>query len=109
MTVKEKAGTEPKAFKDWFDSSACNAMAAQVIAVYPGFNEALFKRHALKNIETLEFNDRVKQFSSALRQALPTPYPKAIGILVNSLPDDEITDGSINEGWLQWPIGQFIA
>jgi len=68
----------------------------------------LFKRHALRNIESLEFNDRVKQFSAALHVTLPESYPAAIALLVESLPE-EASAASISDGWLQWPIGQFIA
>ena len=103
-----EAKPERKLFKDWFDTSAANAMAKQVATVYPDFDSALFKRRALRNIETLEFNDRVKQFSSALHHTLPEAYPEAVGILVESLPA-EASAASITDGWLQWPVGQFIA
>ena len=83
-------------------------MAAQVAAVKPDFKSALFKRCALRNIESLEFNDRVKQFSAALHHTLPESYPAAIAVLVESLPE-EASAASITDGWLQWPVGQFIA
>ena len=113
--VKSAAGkrvperkSERKLYKDWFDKAAANAMAKQITAVYPDFNSAVFKRHALRKIESLEFNDRVKQFAQALRRTLPDSYPAAAGILVESLQEDASV-ASITDGWLQWPVGQFIA
>ena len=99
---------ERKLFKDWFDKSAATAMAKQIASVYSDFDSARFKRFALRDIESLEFNDRVKQFSEALHRTLPESYPVAVGILVDSLPV-EASAASITDGWLQWPIGQFIA
>ena len=77
---------ERKLFKDWFDKSAATAMAKQIASVYSDFDSARFKRFALRDIESLEFNDRVKQFSEALHRTLPESYPVAVGILVDSLP-----------------------
>jgi len=105
---KAKSDSERKAFKDWFDKSAAAAMADQICAVHKEFDKASFRRRALKKIEVLEFNDRVKQFSDALHQTLPASYPEAIGILVASLPE-EVDAASVTDGYLQWPIGQFIA
>jgi len=105
---KVKGDSERKAFKDWFDKTAAAAMADQIGAVYKEFDNASFKRSALKKIEVLEFNDRVKQFSDALQQTLPASYPEAIGIIVESLPE-EVSAASVTDGYLQWPIGQFIA
>ena len=102
------AASERKLFKDWFDKDAAKAMAQQIASVYPGFNAALFERRSLRGIESLEFNDRVKQFSEALHHTLPESYPLAVGILVESLPE-EASAASITDGWLQWPLGQFIA
>ncbi|MFK7994589.1 MAG: hypothetical protein AB8B87_10660 [Granulosicoccus sp.] len=98
-----------KQHKDWFDKAAANAMANQVAAVYNGFDQTAFKRKALKGINKLEFGDRVRQFSDALQQTLPPSYPKAIAILVKSLPTLSLDAESVTDGWLQWPVGQFIA
>ncbi len=110
---KNKNSTEEKAerklFKDWFDKAAATAMANQIAAVYSDFDKAAFKRKALRNINTLEFNDRVKQFAGAMQETLPESYPKAIKILTASLPKLPVSTESVTDGWLQWPVGQFIA
>ena len=115
MSVEEKTqqasqeSASRKLFKDWFDKDAATAMANQLTAVYNDFDQTLFKRKALHKINTLEFGDRVKQFSNALHATLPQPYPKAIKILVKSFPEQAVSAESVTDGWLQWPVGQFIA
>ncbi len=107
--MSEKDKSTNKLFKDWFDKSAAAAMADQMSAVYKDFDQKAFRRLALNNIQTLEFNDRVKQFANALHQTLPESYPKAIKIIIKSFPKLAVDSESVTDGWLQWPIGQFIA
>ena len=106
---KETQSTERKLHKDWFDKSAAKAMADQISAVHKSFDCTAFRRSATRNIQSLEFNDRVKQFADALHQNLPAAYPKAISILIKSLPEVPVDAESVTDGWLQWPLGQFIA
>ncbi len=97
------------AFKNWFDKSAANRLGDQVAAVLPSFDRAAFVRRASKGLAKLEFADRVRQFSGALAATLPTSIPKALGVLVDSLPAPLDTSDEVTDGWLQWPVGQFIA
>lgn len=106
MTTKEE---ERKAFKDWFDRDAAKALAGQIGAVQPGFDHRKFITLACKDLAKLEFAGRVRQFASAMRATLPASVPDALKTLTQSLPPvlpgcDEVTNG-----WLQWPVGQFIA
>ncbi|MFC1758515.1 hypothetical protein ACFL2H_07070 [Planctomycetota bacterium] len=92
------ATSERKAFKDYFDRAAARSMAAQVGGAMARFDSAKFARLAAKNIETLEFADRVKQFSNALAETLPDSIPKALAVLTASLPAElpdceAVTDG----------------
>ena len=115
MVIKEKSinssdeSADRKLYKDYFDKAAAAAMANQVATVYKDFDKAAFKRAALRHINTLEFKDRVVQFSNALHQTLPSTYPKAIKILQKSFPKAPLSAESVMDGWLQWPVGQFIA
>jgi len=104
-----KIDTERKAFKDWFDRKAAQAMASQVAAAAPGFDETGFVRRATRNLSKLEFNARVQQFSNALRATLPESVPHALATLTNSLPAALPDCEAVADGWLQWPVGQFIA
>lgn len=101
--------SERKAFKDYFDRAAAKALAAQVAAVHPSFDEAAFVRQACKGLKNLEFNGRVGQFGDALRVTLPEPIPEALAILERSLPPPLPDCESVTDGWLQWPLGQFVA
>ena len=64
---------------------------------------------ATHDLRRLEFHGRVQQFSNALRTTLPTFVPKALSVLTKSLPTPLPNCESVTDGWLQWPIGQFIA
>ncbi|MEO1338007.1 MAG: DNA alkylation repair protein [Myxococcota bacterium] len=100
---------ERKAFKDYFDRAAAKALAAQVHAVEPGFDRAKFVRQVTRGLEDKSFSERVQQFSDGLRALLPTSVPRALGRLVDSLPEPLPDCEAVTDGWLQWPIGQFIA
>jgi 3-methyladenine DNA glycosylase AlkC len=103
------AKPEKKAFKDWFDRAAAKALAAQVRGAWPGFDDKAFIRRATKGLADLEMSGRVQQFSDALRAGLPESVPKALGILVDGLPPLLPDAEAVTDGWLQWPVGQFIA
>lgn len=64
---------------------------------------------ATRNLAKLEFADRIRQFSEALRSKLPESVPVALSILTESLPELLPDCEDVTDGWLQWPIGQFIA
>jgi 3-methyladenine DNA glycosylase AlkC len=101
--------TERKLLKDYFDREAASFLAGQIRAVWTDFPRARFMQESLRQIEALEFHDRVRQFSEALRSCLPGNVPAALDILTRSLPPPMVTTDCINEGWRQWPLGQFIA
>ncbi len=104
-----KKNAEHKAFKDWFDRKAARAMAAQVAAAAPDFDESGFVRKATRSLNKLEFNARVQQFSDALRATLPESIPHALATLSSSLPEELPDCEAVADGWLQLPLGQFIA
>lgn len=57
----------------------------------------------------MEFQARVRRFSDSLACSLPIG-PKALEILRDSLPPlNDRLEPVNNGGWLQWPLGQFIA
>ena len=105
----KKTDSKNKAFKDWFDQSAAQALASQVAGAMPGFDRGEFVRLASHDLGALEFSQRVRQFSSALRATLPEALPEALAVLGNSLPRSLPDCEATTDGWLQWPVGQFIA
>ena len=99
---------ECKAFKDYFDAAAARSLAAQVARVHPSFDARAFEARATRGLKALAFAARVRQFSDALRATLPDP-PRGIELLRDSLPPALPDTDSVTDGWLQWPIGQYIA
>ena len=101
--------SEKKAFKDWFDEDAAIALAEQFKAVWTPFESERFLRQATKGLSQLEFHARVQQFAQALALCLPPSPPEALAVLTESLPPLVESEEPIKGGWLQWPLGQFIA
>lgn len=106
---KPQEVTKRKAFKDWFDKVAARALAAQVAQAMPKFDQGKFVHLATRKLVELEFAGRVQQFSGALAATLPDSKPEALEILTTSLPAALPNCEQVTDGWLQWPIGQFIA
>lgn len=101
--------TERKPFKDYFDGTAATMLASQMEHAWPEFDSARFIKSATQGIAQLEFNDRVRQFGDALSQCLPHDKAEALDIVRRSLPAPLPDCNSVTDGWLQWPVGQFIA
>ncbi|HMP72914.1 MAG TPA: DNA alkylation repair protein [Kiritimatiellia bacterium] len=99
---------ERKLFKDWFDRQAAKQLAEQMARAWPDFPSRAFIQRATRDLQTLEFHARVKQLSEALNHALPPDPATALDILTRSLPP-VLPDDQVTTGWLQWPLGQWIA
>ncbi len=100
---------ERKLFKDWFDREAARRMAAQVAGAWPEFDKKAFIRRATTGLDPLEFHGRIAAFSDALRTTLPEDVPRSLDILTRSLPSTTPDASTVTDGWLQWPLGHFIA
>jgi 3-methyladenine DNA glycosylase AlkC len=98
-----------KKFNDRFDLEAAYAWAAQVAAVHPNFDSERFVRKVTRGLYSLGFKGRVQRFARVLEETLPPDYPTALSILVESLPEALPDDEAPADGWLQWPMGEFIA
>lgn len=100
---------QKKKFKDWFDSDAAAALGKQISAAHPAFDRQAFVKTACKNLTPLEMNDRVAQFSGAMARYLPEDKDQALRVLTRSLPERLPDTDQVTDGWLQWPVGKFIA
>ena len=108
--MSETAKSEnKKLYKDWFDSKAAQALSEQITRVHPQFSDETFQNIATHGLETLEFKARVQQFAHALRECLPKHTKEALDILRESLPPILPDCESPTDGWLQWPVGEFVA
>lgn len=104
--AKEQDST---AFKHYFDRAAARALAQQVSNVLPQFDQRRFVKLATTKLEPLAFQARVQQFADALRHTLPENVPAAMEVLTSSLPPLLTDCEAVTDGFLQWPLGQFIA
>ncbi len=96
-------------FKEYFGEQAAWALGRQVAAVFPTFALDDFVADASQGMDALEMLDRVRALSAGLRARLPSHVPEALCILERSLPPALDACSPINGGFIQWPIGQFIA
>jgi 3-methyladenine DNA glycosylase AlkC len=101
--------TDKNAFKDWFDAEAAHRLGVQVRGAWPTFPLSRFKKRATRGLDALEFHGRIYQFADALAECLPETPSEALDILRESLPPVNPDNEAINDGWLQWPVGHFIA
>ncbi len=97
------------AFKDYFGAEAARQLAEQVAAVDSGFHRARFLALATDGIEALEMMDRVRKFAGALAECLPQDVTAALDVLTRSLPPKLERIAPLDDGFVLWPIGQFIA
>jgi len=103
------AESERKSHKDWFDKQAATHLANQFAAVDSGFDSKKFIRQATRDITDLEFSQRVQLFSDAMRSQLPEDVPRALDVIKRSMPAALPDCESVTDGYLQWPVGQYIA
>lgn len=103
------ATEERKAFKDYFDRDTAKALGRQLKGAHSQFDSAKFVRQAVKNLDDLEMMARVSQFAAAMRAGLPNDLDEALGIIERSLPPILPDCEQVTDGYLQWPVGQFIA
>lgn len=109
MMKQEESRTERKAFKNWFDGEALRRIADQFSATSRRFDRGKFLQLGAEGLEDLEFNGRVGHIARALRKSLPVEIPDALEILRESLPEEQADCDSVTDGWLQWPLGRWIA
>lgn len=109
MSSESTSESPDKTFKSYFDAGAAHALASQVAAAWPHFDQARFVALATRSLEAKAFAARVTQFSEALAATLPEDRSEALRILSASLPPTLPDCEGVTDGWLQWPVGQFIA
>lgn len=103
------APNEKKAFKDWFDAEAARRLGVQMQTAWPPFPLRQFEACATRDLDRLEFHGRVHHFTEALTRCLPENTSQAMDILCRSFPPVDPDNEAINDGWLQWPVGHYIA
>ena len=98
---------ERGAFKNWFDREAAEILGGMVKRGWKGFDVEVFVKRATRGLGKLEMQSRVKQFAVALREGLPEE--RALGILKKSLPVELESCEEVNQNYVLWPMGQYVA
>lgn len=104
--------SERKAFKEYFDRGAAEALAAQCAPHIPGFDSNRFLSRAIVNLDDFEMKARVAQFCDALRRELPAGEAhraRRLQLLQGTLPEKLPNADDVTNGFLQWPISAAIA
>ncbi len=107
--TKPQTDRDKKALKNWFDRAAARALGKQVAGAFPRFDTRKFVELATRDLSKLTFMARVRQFADALGHTLPSATPRALAVLTQSLPPVLPDCDAVTDGWLQWPLGQYIA
>jgi 3-methyladenine DNA glycosylase AlkC len=84
--------------KDLLDAPAITCLAHNISVVYPDFDKRSFVRSSNKNIKPLGIMQRGHHIAAALREHLPSDYPKALAILLRSLTPENIETESLGLG-----------
>jgi 3-methyladenine DNA glycosylase AlkC len=104
-----KGALAKRAFKDYFDTEAAHFLSDQLASSYPELDRDKFVQISTDNIDALEMSARIAVFSRAIRICLPDSVPLALEIIKKSLPEElKESEGSYS-GFLQWPLGDFVA
>jgi 3-methyladenine DNA glycosylase AlkC len=71
----------PDALKEMFNEARYRKIARDVAAVDSRFDEKRFLKLTLRNLEPLALLQRLRRATEALRETLPSEYPKALVVL----------------------------
>ncbi len=96
--------------KNQYGADVPRAIAAMVSSVYPSFSSARFLRDVLDGYDALALMPRGKKIAQALRRHLPDDYPRALGILLDSLDQPHDRDPGLSlASFLYLPHTMFVA
>ncbi|MFV2015895.1 MAG: DNA alkylation repair protein [Candidatus Heimdallarchaeota archaeon] len=86
-----------------------NDLAEKIQQIYVDFDKESFVKQVLAKLQKLTFTNRMRHISDILRKTLPSRYPKALKILLQTLgPELTKETGTFNDGFIYWPISCFI-
>lgn len=91
-------------FKNLINTRLIDAAAAQFGAAWPAFDRKRFLREAGTGLDALEMKARAMQICAALENTLPADFAAAAAVLRPVLQGDAAL-----EGWILWPVGEYIA
>lgn len=104
----------PEAFKEKFNSTAVNDLAAQLKRAWPEFEADAFAEQIIALLPELELKQRSDEIKQALRQYLPDDFEHSADIIVNSLAGKaqlgwQQSDSEGVSGWMIMPLADYVA
>ncbi len=94
-----------------FNVRAVTKIAREIKLVYKDFDDTRFVNEVVKKFPELELKQRIAWIAQMLHEYLPSDYPKALKILIDSLPppnDPSKTDNDFGD-FIYAPHGEFVA
>lgn len=94
-----------------FNPLKVQKLSAELLLVYPAFEQKAFVAEVLGAFPQLELKARIDWISSCLRQYLPTDYRQALQLILAALPpacDPSLRDGDFGD-FIYAPYSEFVA
>src|SRR5262247_576946 len=101
-----------EALKTFFSSALVRRLAGFIARVHPDFPVRAFTNDACRGLDALELLDRGRHIAIALGAHLPSSYPDAIAILLQSLGPEHASDELVGVGmapFFYYPHTLFVA
>ena len=98
--------------KTFFSPALVRRLAADLARTHPAFPVEAFVAQATRGLNRLELLDRSRHITRALAVHLPTPYPKAVAVLLRSLGPEHASDELLGLGMAPFfylPHTMFVA
>ncbi len=96
-------------FKDYFDATLAQRLAADIGRVYPTFAHAAFVQQVATGVPPLELKERVALIGRALHAHLPPDYPHALSILAATLGAPLVGErGMFTHGYHLMPVAWYV-
>lgn len=96
--------------KNSFDVPMVRRLARSLAEVHPPFPAKRFVALATREFDQLELMDRARRVSTALRACLPSSYPKAVRVIIDSLARESgAPDAGPMDGFRFLPFVFFVA
>lgn len=94
-----------------FNKTNITSLAEAIHKNYPDFKKDSFIKECIKNFDNLNFKPRSNRIRDSLYNYLPSDFPKACSILVESLgPAVEFVDGETDwDNFIIMPLSSFVG
>lgn len=94
-----------------FNKNKIEYLAWCIKWVYENFNDIEFILEVVDKFSELELKERITHITNMLKKYLPDDYDEAIKILLDSLPDEVITDIEDNNFWdfIFSPYSEYVS